>query len=113
MPLLQPEIVVCNAAAGSTPTACASAAETVADGATAIVFSLGKDWATFSSPDQLENVGSNLGGGPSGSTYRVASDRVFVDRGRSDLSGSEFDDLLEWIPPAQLYGRLVQTGYLP
>ena len=113
MPLLQPEIVVCNAAAGSTPTACASAADTVAEGATAIVFSLGKDWATFTSPDQLENVGTNLGGGPSGTTYRVASDRVFVDRGRSDLSGSEFDDLLVWIPPAQLYGRLVQAGHLP
>lgn len=113
MPLLQPDIVVCNAAAGSTPTACASAADTIADGATAIVFSLGKDWATFASPDQLENVGTNLGGGPSGTTYRVPSDRVFVDRGRSDLAGSEFDDLLVWIPPAQLYGRLVQTGHLP
>ncbi len=113
MLLLQPEIVVCNAAAGSSPTACASAAETVADGATAIVVSLGKDWATFNSPDQVENVGTNLGGGASGTTYRVAADRVFVDRGRSDLSGSEFDDLLLWIPPAQLYGRLVQAGHLP
>ncbi len=113
MPLLQPDIVVCNAAAGSTPTSCATAAATIADGATAIVFSLGKDWSNFSSPDQQENVGTNLGGGPSGATYRVPADRVFVDRGRSDLSGSEFDDLLVWVPPARLYGRLVQTGHLP
>ncbi|MDJ0709957.1 MAG: prepilin-type N-terminal cleavage/methylation domain-containing protein [Woeseiaceae bacterium] len=113
LPLLQPDIVVCSAAAGSTATACASAAETIADGAAAVVFSLGKDWSSFSSVDQLENVGTSLGGGPSGATYRVASDRVFVDRGRSDLAGSEFDDLLLWVPPGQLYGRLLQTGHLP
>jgi prepilin-type N-terminal cleavage/methylation domain-containing protein len=113
LPLLQPDIVVCSTATGSSATACASAGETLAGGATAMIFSLGKDWATFGSPDQVENVGANLGGGPSGTNYPVASDVVFVDRGRSDLTGSEFDDLLLWIPPAELYGRLVDTGHLP
>ena len=113
LPLLQPDIVVCSTAAGSSPVACASAAATVVDGATAIVFSLGKDWSTFTSADQLENVGTILGGGPSGNNYRIAANRVFVDRGRSDVAGAEFDDLLLWLPPGQLYGRLVQTGHLP
>ncbi len=113
LPLLQPDIVVCSTAAGSSPSACAGAAETVVDGATAIVFSLGKDWSTFTSADQLENVGTILGGGPSGNNYRVAADRVFVDRGRSDMTGAEYDDLLLWLPPGRLYGRLVQAGHLP
>lgn len=113
MPLLTPDLVICSTAAGSSATACAGANETLSQAATAVIYSLGKDWATFGSADQLENVGANLGGGASGATYRVASDRVFVDRGRSDLAGTEFDDLLLWIPPAQLYGRLVETGHLP
>lgn len=113
MPLLQPDLVICSTAVGSSASACAGSSETVSQGATAVIYSLGKDWATFGSADQLENVGSNLGGGTSGATYRVASDRVFVDRGHSGLAGSEFDDLLVWIPPMRLYGRLVDTGHLP
>jgi prepilin-type N-terminal cleavage/methylation domain-containing protein len=113
MPLLAPDLVVCSTATGSSATACATSNDTLSQGATAVIYSLGKDWSTFGSADQLENVGANLGGGASGTTYRVASDRVFVDRGRSDLTGSEFDDLLLWIPPAHLYGRLVETGHLP
>lgn len=113
MPLLQPDLVICSTAAGSTSAACAGPGETLSQGATAVIYSLGKDWSGFGSADQLENVGGNLGGGTSGTTYRVASDRIFVDRGRSDLAGSEFDDLLLWISPVQLYGRLVDTGHLP
>lgn len=113
MPLLAPDLVVCSTAAGSSSTACAGSSETLSQTATAVIYSLGKDWSTFGSADQLENVGGNLGGGATGTTYRIASDRVFVDRGRSDLAGSEFDDLLLWVSPSHLYGRLVETGHLP
>ena len=113
MPLLLPDLVVCSTATGSSATACAGGNETLSQGAAALIYSLGKDWSNFGSADQLENVGANLGGGASGTTYRVASDRVFVDRSRSDLAGTEFDDLLLWIPPLRLYGRLVDTGHLP
>ena len=57
------------------------------------MYSLGKDWTSFASSDQLENVGGTLGGGASGQSYPVAADVVWVSRGRSDRSGSEFDDL--------------------
>ncbi|MEL7185565.1 MAG: type II secretion system protein [Pseudomonadota bacterium] len=113
MPVLSPELVVCSTAAGSTPTACGSANVTLADRAPAVMYSIGKDWASFSSADQVENTGATLGGGPSATNYRVASDDVFVRAGRSDLAGSEFDDLVIWIPENSLYARLVQSGQLP
>ena len=78
-----------------------------------MLYSIGKDWATFSSADQVENTGATLGGGPSGANYRIASDRVFVRTDRSDLPGSEFDDLVIWVPENTLYARLVQVGQLP
>ena len=113
MPLLQPDLVICSTATGASATACASSNATLAAGATAVLYSLGKDWASFSSADQVENVGGNLGGGASGVNYRVANDVVFVTRGRSELAGSEFDDLVLWVSPVHLYGRLVRTGHLP
>ena len=78
-----------------------------------VIYSLGKDWTSFSSPDQLENVGDNLGGGASGASYPVAADAVFVTRGRSDRGGSEFDDLVVWMSANALYRALVEAGQLP
>ncbi len=113
LPLLSPDLVVCTTAAGSTPVACNGAAETLTEKAPALVYSLGRDWPAFSSADQVENVGGNLAGGSSGTSYRVAADAVFVSRGISELAGSEYDDLLIWVSPSVLYGRLVETGHLP
>ena len=110
---LAPELAVCRRAAGASSTACASGNDTLTDGTPAVVYSLGKDWAGFSSPDQLANVGATLTGGPSGERYRVAADAVFVDRGPSDQTGSEFDDLVDWIPSPILYKRLIDSGFLP
>ncbi len=111
--LLAPDLVVCSSAAGSTPTACSGAATTVTTVAPLMVYSMGKDWANFTSADQLENVGASLGGGPAGTSYRVASDVVFVDRGFSARSGAEYDDIVEWIPPGALYLQLLTAGRLP
>lgn len=113
MPLLAPDLTVCRTAAGASATACGSVNVTLTDATPVIVYSLGKDWASFTSADELENVGANLGGGPSSSNYRVAANAVFVTRGRSELPGSEYDDLLVWIAPNRLYGRLVDAGHLP
>ena len=113
MPMLAPELAVCRTATGSSASSCAAGNVTLTAGAPLIVYSLGKDWPAFSSADEIENVGTNLGGGPSGATYRVASDVVFVVRGRSDLPGAEFDDQLLWMAPNRLYGRLVDAGHLP
>ena len=110
---LRPDLVVCSAAAGSSSTACASDNLTLSAGAPLVVYSLGRDWPSFSSADQVENVGSTLGGGVSGSSYRIAADRVFVSRRGSARAGTEFDDLVTWLSPNALYGRLVDAGHLP
>ncbi len=113
MPNLVPELVVCSTAAGSTGTACATNNVTMADRAPAVFYSLGKDWASFSSADQLENAGTTIGGGVSGVFYPIADDGVFVRAERSSLTGSEFNDLVIWLPGNTLYARLVATGHLP
>ncbi len=110
---LAPELTVCRRAAGASATACGSGNDTLTVGTPAIVYSLGKDWAGFSSADQVANVGRTLSGGPSGERYRTAADAVFVDRGRSTQSGSEFDDVVEWIPSTVLYKRLLDAGVVP
>ena len=110
---LAPSLDICSTTAGSSATACASAATTVSASAPAVVLSLGKDFSTLTSADEAENVGATLGGGPSGRNYPVASDEVFVSRTISTATGSEFDDLVTWIAPGTLYGQLVSAGRLP
>ena len=110
---LAPELTVCRRAAGASSTACGSGNDTLTGGSPAVVYSLGKDWAGFSSADQLANVGATLSGGPSGTSYRIAADVVFVDRGPSDQAGSEFDDLVEWLPSPVFYKRLLDAGFVP
>ena len=171
MPALQPDLVVCSTSSGASTTACGNDNQTLADGTPMVLYSLGKDWRSFSSADEMENVGttagtggnngggngnngngngngggngngnngngngnggsngggngngnngngngnggSNAGGGGSGGTYSVASDNVFVMRQLSEAPGNEFDDLVIWMPPNILYGRLVEAGHLP
>ncbi len=113
MPVLAPDLVICSTSTGSTATACGSTNVTLSDRSPLVIYSLGKDWTSFGSADQLENVGNNLGGGASGASYPVAADAVFVARGRSDRSGAEFDDLVLWLSANSLYHSLVEAGRLP
>ncbi len=110
---LAPNLQVCTTATGSSATACASAATTAVATAPAVLLSMGKDWAGFTSTDQLENVGTTLGGGPSGRNYDVAADIVFVARTQSQATGTEFDDIVNWVSPSALYGQMVAAGRLP
>ena len=111
--VLSPDLVICSTAAGSSSTACADAASTLSSAAPFVVYSLGKDWATSASADQQENIGATLGGGPSGVSYAVASDVVFVSRTSSIQAGSEYDDVLRWASPLTLYRELISGAQLP
>jgi len=113
MPNLASDLSICSSAAGSTATACGSAATTLTARAPMVVYSIGKDWANFGSADQLENAGATLSGGPSGRNYPIAVDIVFVSRSRSEQSGNEFDDVLVWMSPLSLFHELVNGGQLP
>jgi prepilin-type N-terminal cleavage/methylation domain-containing protein len=113
MPLLSPDLVICATATGASAVACADPSVTLTAGAPLVLFSMGKDWGAFSGQDQQENVGANLGGGPTGVTYPVPADRVSVHRRRSDEPGNGFDDLVHWSASATLFQRLVAGGQLP
>ena len=102
-----PDLDVCTTAAGSSATACSGAATTLTATAPAVIYSMGKDWSTFTSADQQENVGASLGG------YDVAADQVFVSRTLSAATANEFDDIVTWVSPSRLYGRMVSAGRLP
>ena len=106
---LQPDLVVCSSEAGASGTGCGSPGTTLTDGVPMVLHSLGKDWSGFTSAAQLENVGATIGAGPA---YPVNADNVFVTRPFSDAPGNEFDDLVAWLPPNVLYGRLVAAGHL-
>ena len=113
MPNLAPDLTVCSTASGTTASACGTAATTLSSRAPMVVYSMGKDWASFGGADQLENAGATLGGGPSGANYPIAADVVFVSRSRSEQSGNKFDDVLVWMSPLSLFHQLVNGGQLP
>ena len=95
---------ICNTSTASTPTACASAAATLTSNAIAVIWSLGANAATSGgvSADEAENAEAFTSG-----------DRVFVMRVRSNVPGSEFDDIVTWISPPVLFNRLIASGQLP
>jgi len=110
---LLPDLAVCSSATGATATACGSPATTLSSGAPVLIYSLGRDWPSFSSPDQLENVGTTLTGGPSGARYPVGANNVFVSRGKSEQPGGEYDDVVVWVSANTLYHGLIMAGRLP
>jgi len=102
MATLTPDLRVCRQAACGPP---------VAEVIPAVVLSTGKNWATFTSADEIANAGeATVGGGPSGSSYRIAGNRDFVS---TDYSEANFDDLLTWLSPNILYTRMIAAGRLP
>lgn len=113
MALLTPDLVVCSSGTGSSANSCSGPATTLTDSAPTVVYSMGKDWGSFTSADQQENVGATLGGGPTSTSYPVAADLVSVSRRRSERPGDEFDDLVSWTSASNLYRRMVAGGQLP
>lgn len=95
---------ICNTSAGSSPTACASAAATLTSNAIAAIWSLGANAATSGgvSADEAENSEAFTG-----------ADRVWVMRTRSNVTASEFDDIVTWVSPLVLFNRMVAAGQLP
>lgn len=77
----------------------------LADDLPAVVLSLGKNWAGFSSANEVENSGEATVSG-----YRMNNDNNFVSTGYVEES---FDDILNWISPSILVSRLIAAGRLP
>lgn len=79
---------------------------TPSDSVPAILFSMGANWATFSSLSEQANSGN----GTTDGAYRIGTTNVFVD---SVYVEDQYEDILLWISPYVLYGKLIEVGRLP
>lgn len=76
-----------------------------------VILSMGKNWASFTSADEVANAGeTTMGGGPTGAVYRVANNKDFVSAGYNETN---FDDIITWISPNILYTKMIAAGKLP
>lgn len=72
----------------------------------ALVFSMGADWADYTSANEQANAGngSTLG------AYNIATDGEFV---AADYAEDLFDDQLVWLSPYVLFNKMISAGKLP
>ena len=87
--------------------AIACGAPVYANSVPALVYSMGADWASFTSALQLENANSVVAG------FRMASNNDFANSDYSEEGANAFDDILVWIPPNILFSRMISAGKLP
>lgn len=90
---------VCNAAD------CPTADSVLADTVPAVVISMGSNWATFTSADEVDNAGNVTEG-----IYRLTNTTTFVSR---DYNPATYDDIITWLSPHVLLSRQVMAGRLP
>jgi len=93
---LAPDLQICDSAACGT---------ILINSAPAVIYSLGADWDTFTSVDEVENSGEITTAG-----YRMANDLQFVSTGYIE---DAFDDIIIWISPSILYTKMIAAGQLP
>jgi prepilin-type N-terminal cleavage/methylation domain-containing protein len=74
----------------------------------ALIYSMGADWAIYTSAVQLENASTPLVSG-----FRMATDNNFVNGTYAEEGSNAFDDILVWLSPNILYSRLITAGKLP
>jgi prepilin-type N-terminal cleavage/methylation domain-containing protein len=59
------------------------------------------------------SLGPRSAGGSVHETENLDNDRVFVSRSRSDVTASQFDDIVTWVPMSVVISRLIAAGQLP
>ena len=95
---------VCNSASGVIAGVSCGSSVTLASTTPVVVWSVGANAALGgSSADETENPNPNGG----------SADRVFVSRPRNSVAGSEFDDIVTWIPMPLVVSRMLAAGQLP
>lgn len=126
--------MICDAAGTTTNEQCTGAAEIFGKdagfvaalgpfaGAPFVIVSLGKDWASTPTGDQLENRGASQTGtagmppnGPSGTQYwlkDVAGDETTFVKRPTGLA-DDFDDVIKWASPNALFSKMIEAGQLP
>lgn len=97
------DLVICSVSPATvTNTTCdANTSVTNAGTVVAVIYSTGKNGAT--------------GGTGTNEARNLDGNQLFVSRtpDPSDATGGEFDDILVWLSPGVLYGRMIAAGVLP
>lgn len=75
----------------------------LADTVPALVYSMGANWATYTSADEQENA-------TAAATYPISDDNDFVS---TSYSEENFDDQIIWLSPYVLFNKLISAGQLP
>ena len=103
-----PDLFVCDdstSIGNHTDCTPASLGNQVAGNLAAVIVSLGKSNSlTVSSNIQRENFDDFDDG---------TNDKVYVSTSRSDVDGSEFDDVVRWISPNLLFSKMIEADQLP
>ncbi len=95
---------VCGSAKGVSAGVSCGSAPTLVSSTPVVIWSVGANAATGgASLDETQNPNPNGG----------SADRIFVSRVPSNVPGSEFDDIVAWVPMPILIGRMVAAGQLP
>ena len=85
----------------------AACTQVITNLAAAVILSMGPNWPTYTSADEIANAGD-------GSTllngYNVTATPVFVNTTYSEVN---FDDQITWISPYVLFGKMISAGTLP
>ncbi len=101
-----PDLFVCDTpGVGGADVGCAAPANQVAGNVAAVIISLGKDF-TLPPPSniQAENVDDFHNG---------TNDKVYIYSTRSNVAGAEYDDIVKWISPNELFSKMIEAGQLP
>ncbi len=78
---------------------------TIVSIAPAVILSMGPNWATFTSANEVANAGNVVVGG-----YRLTNTNQFVS---TTYNEDNFDDLIVWLSPNVLFSRMISAGRLP
>ena len=107
MSSLTPDLLVCSTATGISATSCASgAALTASPGVPLVIYSTGRNGSYGGTgTDEAANPNPNS----------TNNDRVFVSHPPTagSTANGEFDDIVIWLSPTILLGKMVAAGKLP
>jgi hypothetical protein len=107
MSSLTPDLLVCITATGISATSCASGTALTANpGVPLVIYSTGRN-GNYGGTGADESANPNQ--------YSNNNDRVFVSHAptASSSANGEFDDIVIWLSPNILFGKMVAAGRLP
>lgn len=103
-------LIVCSTASSSA-TSCSAGIPLANGTAIAVVYSIGKNGVLYTG--DCATPANTCVGVSADETENVDLNRVYVTRPASETAGAQFDDMLVWISPSMLFGRLIAAGQQP